>query len=200
MAALAALPTYGDAVRAIDPTGPALLVVGLAIGAADPVLRRRWRWPLTGALAVAVFLGVADLRSGAPTHHPERALVAVTWSVTLFGIEGAARAREAWWRKRKPWRRAADVVAIGAMAAWGVTWPARVARYPAQHADEERAPQLARGASFRANGAAHLLVTPCAYEHFALIAAYGAPEDVTVLPGPPAPAPVTDRCPLVEER
>jgi hypothetical protein len=41
-------------------------------------------------------------------------------------------------------------------------------------------------------------VTPCAYEHFALIAAVGAPERVAILPA--THAPVTPACPRVELR
>jgi hypothetical protein len=44
--------------------------------------------------------------------------------------------------------------------------------------------------------ASHVTVTPCAYEHFALIAAFGAPERVDVAPA--THEPVTPACPRVE--
>jgi hypothetical protein len=61
-----------------------------------------------------------------------------------------------------------------------------------------RGAQIARGEALRGRSS-HLLVTPCAYEHFALIAAYAAPEDVTV-EGRAAPGTVTEDCPGVEVR
>ena len=64
--------------------------------------------------------------------------------------------------------------------------------------DPDRAPQIERGRALRAEGSGELLVTPCAYEHFALIAAYGAPEAVETRPG--AGAPVIPTCPAVERR
>ena len=50
----------------------------------------------------------------------------------------------------------------------------------------------------RDQGVEHLEVTPCAYEHFALIAAYGAPERVVIHPG--GGAGVERSCPAVERR
>ena len=56
-----------------------------------------------------------------------------------------------------------------------------------------RAAQVRQGEELRNEGARALTVTPCAYEHFALIAAYGAPERVTIaapatpMPGAPCP-------------
>jgi hypothetical protein len=49
----------------------------------------------------------------------------------------------------------------------------------------------------RHEGAQKLEVTPCAFEHFALIAGFGAPERVEIKPrGSVRP----DECPAVERR
>jgi hypothetical protein len=42
------------------------------------------------------------------------------------------------------------------------------------------------------------VLTPCAYEHFAVVAAFAAPEKVTTLPR--TDAPVTGACPAIERR
>ena len=45
---------------------------------------------------------------------------------------------------------------------------------------ELRDSQMQRGDKLKRDGAKKLEVTPCGYEHFALVAAYGEPENVTV--------------------
>ena len=62
-------------------------------------------------------------------------------------------------------------------------------------AEEQRSVQIKRGAEELAPSGS-LRVIPCAYEHFALIAAAGSPERFTVLPA--AHTPVTAACPRVE--
>jgi hypothetical protein len=57
---------------------------------------------------------------------------------------------------------------------------------------------IARGLDLRARGVQNVEVTPCAFEHFALLAAWGAPERATVLPR--TGEAVTAACPLVVER
>jgi hypothetical protein len=162
----------------------------------DRGLWRRWAGPLAAAVAMAAFLVVGDLRNGAPTHHPERALVAIFWMATLAGVDGLYQLA-AWITdkvpSRRPWVIAAAVVAG---LAWAVTWPSRVADFPGRGPGEDRAAQVARGQALRDQQAAHLTVTPCAYEHFAVIAAFGAPERVSVLPA--TSAPVTDACPRID--
>ena len=57
---------------------------------------------------------------------------------------------------------------------------------------------IARGLELRAAHVEHADITPCAFEHSALIAAWGAPERATVLArtgDPPGPA-----CPSVTIR
>ena len=57
---------------------------------------------------------------------------------------------------------------------------------------------IARGLDLRARDVPHVEVTPCAFEHFALLAAWGAPERATV--SPRTGQPVTSACPRVVER
>jgi len=51
-----------------------------------------------------------------------------------------------------------------------------------------RAAVVAKGLALRADKVESVTVVPCAFEHFALIAAFGAPERVTVLPATGMPA------------
>ena len=144
----------------------------------DRAMRARWRGPLGVAAAIVLFLVYGDLKDGAPTHHPERALLGVWWILAAFGVDGARAAIGSVTRRRP--KREAWAVALATAAL--VTCGARVVRaydlYPARALDEQRDSQVARGRELRREGAPALVVTPCAYEHFALVAAYGAPERV----------------------
>jgi hypothetical protein len=99
--------------------------------------------------------------------------------------------RYAWHRPKR------EMFVVGAIAIFAVTWTASLADawrlYPARGDDERRDAQVARGVALR--GARALVVAPCAYEHFALLAAYEAPERVRVVDG--ARRPVTPACPDV---
>ncbi len=195
--ARATLTLYPEAFVRAGPLTLALTAVGSPGLLVDRELRRRWAWPLAATAALVLFLVEGALHDGAPTHHPERALVAVFWIGSTFGIDGvrSLATRFVW---AHPRREAAMVGLIVALAvAWGLVWPSRIADYPAHSGGEDRAPQMARGADLRLHGVSHLTVTPCAYEHFALIAAFEAPERVTVL-APGEVRAVTAACPLVE--
>jgi hypothetical protein len=174
----------------------ALGVTGLVV---DEGLRVRWRWALGAAALVLAFLVVGDVRDGAPTHHPARALSPLWWVLVGCGVDAAATlyARAAWSRRR--WPRAA---ATGAAALLGFCWcaslPGRWADSPGESESERRDAQIARGSDLRARDVAAAEVTPCAFEHFALLASWGRPERATVrerLGTPP-----TRECPLVVER
>ena len=73
---------------------------------------------------------------------------------------------------------------------------------PGKSPDEDRGPQLARGNDLRERDAKKISIVPCAYEHFALIAAFGKPERVDITAVSPKDAtshrPTAD-CPLVQE-
>ena len=157
--------------------------------------KRRWRVPLVCAAAQIVFLAVGNARDGAPAHHSERALLGVVFLTAACAADVLAGAvRTALDRARG--------LAFGSLAlatlSWLATCVVALRDVPGSGAAEDRAPQLAAGKKLRAEGAAELELTPCAYEHFALIAAYGSPEHV--LSRPPAGTTVSATCPTVERR
>ncbi len=190
---------YPEAFVRAAPLTLALAACGVPGLFIDADLRRRWRWPLLSMAALVAFLIEGDLHNGAPTHHPERALLAGFWVGAAFGVDGVRSfaLRFVWARPRREAWLVGLAATIG--VAWALVWPLRLADRPARSEAEDRAPQLARGAELRVRGVAHVTVTPCAYEHFALIAAFEAPERVEVV-GPRELAKVTSACPVVEER
>ncbi|WP_394837840.1 hypothetical protein LVJ94_13090 [Pendulispora rubella] len=170
--------------------------VGLMAFVFTPEMRRRWWLPLTVALAVLIFLVYGETKEGAPTHHPERALVVIWWILAPFGLDGA---RELVARLTlRPAYGAVNAICVAVAAlGWNVTQPGAWDLFrDSQMGEASRAVQVARGQELRAAGAPHLVVTPCAYEHFALIAAYGAPESVDIRP--PEHQPILRACPKVE--
>jgi hypothetical protein len=82
------------------------------------------------------------------------------------------------------------------VAAWLATSAWTFREIPGTSAADDRAPQLARGVELRRTNAPRVVLTPCAFEHFALVASYGAPERVEARPR--TGAPVAASCPLVE--
>jgi hypothetical protein len=171
-----------------------LVAVG-AVALRDAEMRRRWRGPFAAAIAMLAFLVYGDVRDGAPTHHPERAIVPLFWWIAAFGADGvrAIALRYAWHRPKR------EMFVVGGIAAFAVAWTASVASawplFPARGPEETRDAQLARGRALRSR--TELAITPCAYEHFALIAAYGAPERVRIAES--ARHSVTSACPYVAQ-
>jgi hypothetical protein len=104
--------------------------------------------------------------------------------------------RVAWGKPKR------EMVVAGAVAASLVAWATSVVPawddHPARAEDERREPQLLRGRELRTRGVGGLEVRPCAYEHYALLASYGAPERAEVLSSPKRK--VTDLCPDIVER
>ncbi len=181
--------------RALLTGAPEIVAVGALGVFGGTEVRARWLGPLLCAGAVLVFLTYGEVTGGAPTHHPERALVAVWWVLAGFGIDGARSlaVRHAWARpKREAWGVALGVVAAGAIAG---EWFERMRNAPGKSPEEDRAAQVAEGLELRGEALRSVTVIPCAYEHFALIAAFGAPERVTVLGA--TGGPVTRGCPEV---
>ena len=80
---------------------------------------------------------------------------------------------------------------------WCVMLPSRWRDAPGSSDRRIGAAQIARGGSPRTRRRARVTVTPCGFEHFALLAAWGAPERATMLPR--SGAPVTAACPRVVE-
>jgi hypothetical protein len=160
-----------------------------------------WRSPRSfgpaalGLLAMFAFLVVGEISEGAPTHHPERALIAITWVAVALAAFGAEYA----WREKRTLaaRIAMAGLAMGPLA-FVLRVPFALTEFPGQGEADRRA-QIERGMALRSEGATSLSIVPCAYEHFALIAAYGAPERAVIESGVPAGDP-NGTCPRVSSR
>ncbi len=152
------------------------VLVAVAIGgvATRRDVRRTFALPLVACAAVVIFLIAGALNDGAPTHHPARALC-ITYPILVASAIGSVRA---WTGGRNSVRGSWATSFALTFALVGLPWLS--AERPGSSEAEDRAPQIARGLELRTRGAKRLVVTPCAYEHLALIAAYGAPEDVTI--------------------
>lgn len=167
-------------------------VVGITGLVANRSQCRRWLWAALGCAAILAFLIEGDLRDGAPTHHPERALAALWWVLPALGIDALASASS------RLGHRAAGAIAAVALCAWAAFLPGRWRGYPGTSDWDRRDPQIARGEAMRARHVASAEVTPCSYEHFALLAAWGEPERAQL--DPLLHTPPTPDCPRVVER
>jgi hypothetical protein len=175
------------------PEAAVLGALGIAGAVRDRQLRDRWLGALGVALSVLVFLVIGDLGDGAPTHHPARALGAVGWILVGAGVDTAVTMA----RGASP-RAARVAVAIGGGAialGWMIGLPGRWADAPGNTDYERRDAQIARGLALRDEDAAAAEITPCQFEHFALIAAWGRPDRAQILPR--TGAPLTSACPAV---
>ncbi len=172
---------------------PTLFLVPAALR--DPVLRRRWGIPLLAAAAQVAFLSYGNARDGAPAHHSERALLGTMVILALFTADaGMTKLHHLSLEGR-------TLAAKAGAAIFGIAWlisSVRGSDPPGRSASEDRSEQIARGEKLRADGVKAIAVTPCAYEHFALIAAYGAPENATIDRNAGAGLPL--ECPHVEPR
>ena len=181
--------------RALLLETPEAAVLGACGGVAllwSAELRSRWRWAAASALAIFTFLVAGDLGDGAPTHHPARALGSVWWIFTAMGIDALRVAMDA---SRLTRRRRGAAVAAAVAFAWLMSLPSRWAAAPGLGDFERRDVQIARGVDLRARAAPAAEITPCQFEHFALIAAWGEPERARVHPR--TGQPITIDCPLV---
>lgn len=161
-----------------------------------PEIRRVWAVPLLCAFAQLAFLAYGNARDGAPAHHAERALLGIVFILAMFAVDALTATLPALASRARP-----AVYALTALLAFG--WllnfrPLFGDDVPATPEAENRDAQIAAGRALAADHVDHVTVTPCAYEHFALIAAFGAPERVTILPK--SGAPVTPSCPSVARR
>jgi hypothetical protein len=185
--------------RALVAETPEVAVLGAvaAAGFAARSFRRRWATAALAVGAILIFLIVGDVRDGAPTHHPERALTIAWWIGVAMGIDAIHHAATA--LAKTPALRRGLAVATGfVVTAWAASLPGRWALAPGNSNWDRRDSQLARGAEMRARGVAHVEITPCSFEHFALLAAWGEPQRAEVHPRTNAPP--TAECPRVEER
>jgi hypothetical protein len=176
------------------PEEAALGLVGMSALAWSPVLRRRWAPAAVCVAATFAFLIVGDVRDGAPTHHPARALSPLWWVFVGMGADalGTSVAR------LDPSRgRFVRGVLVGASIAWLASLPLRWKGSPGRSDVERRDAQIAHGLDMRRRSVASAEIAPCAFEHFALMAAWGRPEGAHVLPSlHEAPSPA---CPHVVE-
>jgi hypothetical protein len=181
--------------RALVTGAPEIALIGLAGWVGGSEVLARWRAPLAAMAALLLFLIYGDLHDGAPTHHPERALLACWWVLAGFGVDGARAFLFRHVRGRP--KREAWAVAFGVAFAIGLAARTleRAGESPGRSLEESRDIQIERGLALRAIDAAHVTVVPCAYEHFALVAAFGAPERVTT--EEPTHGEVTRACPRV---
>lgn len=175
-----------------------LILLLIKKGRFDARLVARAHTVFRGALAVLLFLAIGSANDGAPTHHAERALLPVILLLCVFCVDAGG----AWVRTLTRSRSAREAWAFaftffGAIMLLGSTWHA-LATPPGSGPGEERIAQVARGQMLKSEGVSHVTVEPCAYEHFALIAAFGAPEKVEILEA--THQPVTRDCPRVAAR
>ncbi len=182
---------YPRALFVETPEAAALGACGVAGLLLSDELRRRWRWAAAAALAIVLFLVAGDLGDGAPTHHPARALGPVWWILAGMGVDSLRVAIGASVATRPASAIAAGIVAFG----WLVSLPSRWAAAPGLGDLERRDMQIARGMELRLHGTPFAEITPCQFEHFALIAAWGEPERARVHAR--SQEPLTIDCPRV---
>lgn len=166
-------------------------VVGLCV---SPRLRRRWFLAAASVMATFAFLILGEVHDGAPTHHPERALSPIWWVLIGVGVDTLASGLTQWARALG---RSGAALLAGSALAWGACLPSRLSRPPGEMQSERREIPIARGLEMRDHKTSSADITPCSFEHFALIAAWGRPEGANVLPS--LHRPPTPECPLVQE-
>ncbi len=171
------------------------VVTGSLFSSAGAELRRRWTVPLACAAAQLVFLAYGNVRDGAPAHHPERALLGIVFVAAAFAADVLADTVVSAAQAARP---AALGIATFISLSWVVNGTALLEDVPGTGTTELRTTQIAAGRALERENVEHVVVTPCAFEHFALVAAFGSPERVTT--NPRTNAEVTASCPAVERR
>lgn len=176
-----------------EVTIPAVFLLPSALRNGDT--RRRWGVPLLCGVAQVAFLAYGNLRDGAPTHHPERALVGAMMIFALFVADaGMTKLVElAEGGQQLLLKASGSVFAI----AWIIS-SVRGATPPGQGPTEDRSSQIARGEQLREGDAKAIEVTPCAFEYFALIAAFGAPERAEIKTRTTSTPAIATDCPDVK--
>ena len=172
-----------------------VLVSGRLLAASGAELRRRWAVPLACAGAQLVFLAYGNVRDGAPAHHPERALLGLVFLTAAFAADAIVGIAVS--APQKARTAALGMAAVVALS-WLVNGTGLLGEPPAAGPTEVRTSQIAAGRALAGENVEHVVLTPCAYEHFALVAAFGAPERVET--NPRTNTEVTASCPAVERR
>lgn len=198
---------YPRALGVDTPEVVAIGILGVVGVAVSPALQARWAWPAIAVLATFGMLVWGDVHDGAPTHHAARALAMTWWVLVAMGVDAVAKGLgrvgngrsastpEHLWGLSPGTMSAVACAAAACLAClvWGISLPARWADAPGRTPAERRDAQITRGLELRAEDAPDADITPCAYEHFALLAAWGAPERATIEaathqpPGPDCP-------------
>jgi hypothetical protein len=167
---------YPVAMMREEPEVFALLVVAIAIAARSGELRARisrYAWPAALAAAQIAALSLATIKDGAPTHHPERAVLPVILlAAVMAGALGAHALREAKGRAGK------------ALALAGAVGLAAVVARPhaAREGFVERGDEVAIGRALAglSRPGEPILLEVADYGHLAVEAALGRPEDVVL--------------------
>jgi hypothetical protein len=183
--------------RLLLTTRPEVILTALALlpTLGDRERRRRWLISLLCAAAQVAFLAYGNVRDGAPAHHPGRALLGPLLILALFIGDVGPTVLQALIERG---RLGAARIAVAAILAIWATWIVRGAEIPGRTPGEDRSAQIERGTRLRETHTAHVELTPCSFEHFALLAAFGAPERATI--GPRIDAPIDQNCPRVNPR
>jgi hypothetical protein len=168
-------------------------IIGLALFSD---IRERWARPTVVGGAILVFLVIGDVGDGAPTHHPARALVAFGWLLVAAGVD-AIRAIFDRLSEFAPTLRLVLVLVCACVGAtWCVLLPERWKAAPGRSPWDDRSVQISRGLELRKSDVERIVVTPCQFEHFALMAAWGRPERALV--GRATGGPPTSECPRID--
>jgi hypothetical protein len=137
---------------------------------------RSWAAPLLGSLAVGIALVLADAVGGAPTHHPERALLSglfVAWVVAIDLFDRAVSAIEDRRIRALGWASAIAVTIVFV----SIRLHALLPGYGVNRADEVRV-----GTWLQSNMAPgdRVLIDPIDYGYFAIMAASGGSDRIAL--------------------
>ena len=172
---LETLIAYPIAMMRHEPELAVLLVVvavAARVWAPTSLDARRWMRPAALAVLLVAGLSIASVRDGAPTHHPERAVLVVLLLAAVFaGGVGYSLGRRASVRARAGLGAAA--VLVGGLGAAWMRPSAGIGGFVQRQ--DEVAIGCAAGQSLRPGE--RVLVEVVDYGYFALMAAMGRPED-----------------------
>jgi hypothetical protein len=183
--------------RALLYGEPELLVAGFFLHTVvfryDRAQRARFARPSTLPAAILLFLVAGRFVGGAPTHHDERPLLPIFWSLAIFvawclfdsprvaPLLGASRSD----------RLRHTAAFIAALAGIGLMF--RMMRKPESFAHRTTELAIGDSAKQRLTSSDRLLVETGDYGYFAVIAAFGAPERAEPFdPRDPRDAPAPD--------
>ncbi len=150
---------------------------------------RRWRsWsaPVLACLGVVGALGLAQVTGGAPTHHPERALLFV-WGVGWVVVADLWPGAERWKLFRGAWGTAVLALMLTRTHALAGTFGL------------DRTDELRVGTWLRDHTEGTVLLAPKDHGYFAILAAMGSDDRVT-LASSVDPRDRPSPCPFEEER